>query len=246
MRHSSSQSGSVFFIIILAIAMFAGLSYAVFKGGAGSGAQLTNDQARLAAQEVIAYTDTIAKAVQTLRLRGCSDTQISFANNVFTAVDGTLTHPDGHNPNAPVSGECDVFKPQGGNVNPTYLSASATKMYRSPPPAGWAKPGGLSTYAIISTGLGTPAHELFIIPAFIEFNVCMKINEILGINNPDGKPPDDQAIAGGGNKYNGTYLLTETVGDEIPQLGNASAFCKSAANVMSPKEYHFYRVVLVR
>lgn len=239
-------SGSVFFLIFLAIGLFAAVSYAVLDGSRAGGASLTREQSRLAAQEIIAYGDSIANAVQTLRLRGCGDTELSFANDVFKNQAGVISTPEGHNPIAPASGQCDVFKPQGGNILARHVSPTGTKIYAPGPPPAYGAKGGLSAFSFISTGIGTPAHELFGVIGFIERSTCLEINELLGIENPGGEPPEETAPAGSANKYNGSYLQNYIIGDENLQLGSASAFCKSAAPTLNPKEYHYFKVLIAR
>lgn len=101
-----TESGSAFFLILIGIFLFAGLSYAIMQSSRTSVATLTQEQARVAAQELMAYGEAIRKAVQTLRLRGCSDTQINFAPANYNAV----------NPLAPADKSCDVFDQAGGAV----------------------------------------------------------------------------------------------------------------------------------
>ena len=101
------QSGSAFLYIIIAIALLAALSVAVSRGNRGSTSTMSDQQAKLAAQEIIDYGNTVAAAVQKLRLRGCTDTQISFENSAIA----------GHvNPNAPADESCHILSPSGGNI----------------------------------------------------------------------------------------------------------------------------------
>lgn len=104
-----SERGAAAFYIILGIVLLAGLSFAVSKGFRFSDASLSNDQTRLAAQEIIDYSTAMASAIQKLRLRGCTDTQINFENTIVGA---------GNNPNAPSDDHCDVFSANGARMTP--------------------------------------------------------------------------------------------------------------------------------
>lgn len=103
------ERGAAAFYIILGIVLLAGLSFAVSQGFRFSDASLSNDQTRLAAQEIIDYSTTMASAVQRLRLRGCTDTQINFESTVVGAP---------NNPNAPSDDHCDVFSAAGARITP--------------------------------------------------------------------------------------------------------------------------------
>jgi len=106
------ERGNVFFYILLAVALFAALSYAVSRNNTGSTNIFDEEQAKLAAQEIIEYGNTVANAVQKLRLRGCSDTEISFEND--------LSSIDYSNTGSPTDESCHIFKSNGGNI--AYMS----------------------------------------------------------------------------------------------------------------------------
>ena len=104
-----TEQGNVFFYILIAVALFAALSYAVSRNNTGSTDIFTDEQAKLAAQEIIEYGNTVANAVQKLRLRGCSDTEISFENDIIDGYEnGTNT-------------SCQVFHVDGGDINWTSI-----------------------------------------------------------------------------------------------------------------------------
>ena len=99
-KHYPSERGNALLYILIAVALIAALSYVVSRGQRGNTSTLTDQQARLAAQEIIDYGNDLANAVQKLRLRGCTDTQVSFENNIVTEYT---------NPNAPADKSCHVF-----------------------------------------------------------------------------------------------------------------------------------------
>lgn len=114
------QNGGVFFYILLAIILLAGLTYVVSQNNRGNTDFITDEQARVAATEIIEYGNTVANAVQKLRLRGCKDTEISFENNVASGYT---------NPNSPSDKSCHVFDITGGNIN--YLPIQPSWLYGS-------------------------------------------------------------------------------------------------------------------
>lgn len=121
-RHHA-QRGSVFFIILLSVFLLAALSYAVYNSSRQSAASFDKEKAKLAAEEIFAYTDVVRQAVQNLRLRGCADTEINLDTPETAGVqENTL---------APTDGSCDVFGPNGGKItyrslDPVWLGPTST------------------------------------------------------------------------------------------------------------------------
>lgn len=102
----TAERGNVLFYILIAIALMAALSFAVSQSNQGSVSIVNEEKARLIADEMLDYGNTIANAVAQLRLRGCKDTEISFKY----PTGGTV------NPNAPPDNSCHIFEKAGGGV----------------------------------------------------------------------------------------------------------------------------------
>lgn len=107
MYKPSNQSGNVLFLILIAVALFAALSYAVTQSNRGSG-----DADRELQQIDQAEADNCTASVNTARLRvevvnNCSSDQLSYER------------PDGgnSNPNAPIDKSCHIFSPGRGGAS---------------------------------------------------------------------------------------------------------------------------------
>lgn len=196
---SKNESGNIFFYILLAIALFAALSAVVSRGNRGTTSTLTDQQAKLAAQEIIEYGQAVSNAVQKLRLRGCTDTQISFENGV---VSGYI------NPNAPNDNSCHVFDINGGGLNWANLPAPFSEtgpdfydgQYNFITGSEWAGNG--------NTCANADCVDLIMLGSFLNEAVCNKINETLGYNS------DIQDSDLGGGQFKGTYLYNNTIANE--------------------------------
>src|SRR5690606_26138536 len=92
--------------ILIAVALIAALSVLVSRGGQVNSGLITDQQAKIAAQEIIAYGNTVAGAVQKLRLRGVHETGISFENDYTSA-----NYTNGNCGND----SCKIFA-SGGNI----------------------------------------------------------------------------------------------------------------------------------
>ncbi|PZP57490.1 MAG: hypothetical protein DI586_00195 [Micavibrio aeruginosavorus] len=113
-RNSNAEKGNVLFLILIAVALFAALSYAVTQSSRSGGTSATSEKADLAAAQFSQYGAQIAMAIMRLKVsNGCSETQISFENPI-------MSHPDywggSANTTAPSDGRCNVFGPNGGGV----------------------------------------------------------------------------------------------------------------------------------
>lgn len=233
------ESGAVFFYIMIAVALLAALSYALSQGNRGSTSTLTNQQAKLAAQEIIEYGQTVANAVQKLKLRGCADTQISFANDVWRFSNGTLIHAAGHNPNTP-GNQCEVFHPDGGNISAKILPFRENLT---------VAPGAVGKgHSIINTidvvDVGTAERELVLLIEFVPREACTIINDQLGAFNSDDPPLDGWAGAG---IYNGSYVGTAQIGDQEPAIAGRLAACLQwPGGGYGDDDIHFYQVLIAR
>lgn len=103
-----AQRGNILFLILLAVVLFAALSYAVTSSMRGNGKNASSEKAQLNAAALQNYQAQIDGAVLRLKtVGGCTDAQISYET------------PSGANPNnnAPVDKHCHVFNPAGGGAS---------------------------------------------------------------------------------------------------------------------------------
>lgn len=104
----SCQRGNALFLILIAVALFAGLSYAVTSSGRSSGGEISKEKTILAASQAIEYGGLLQNAIDRLRVvNGCADNQISFENAIVTGYT---------NAGAPLDRRCHVLDPAGGGL----------------------------------------------------------------------------------------------------------------------------------
>ena len=163
---SKTQNGSVIFWILIAVGLMAALSYAFMGSSRNSTSMITDTQADAYASEIIAYGNEVKSAVKRLRLRGCSDTEISFENNVSSPIDYT-------NLNSPADESCHIFSLAGGSLNwPTYSDAIYENAVDWYPPIQFNADNDI---------IGTKSSEadLVMFHASINETICAKLNERL-------------------------------------------------------------------
>lgn len=123
------NQGNALFLILIAVALFAALSYAITQSGRGDGS-VDKERSQIMASEILQYAAQIEQAIMRMQMiNGCTDTQISFLydwngdgatrNDQSADHANTTSHPDIG---------CGVFADNGGQVpwmpRPSTLESS--------------------------------------------------------------------------------------------------------------------------
>lgn len=103
------SSGNILFLILIAVALFAALSYAVTSSSKGGGG-VDQEAAKLNAGQVMQHASNIEQAITRLMLlNGCTPTQISMDSPIVPTIYV--------NPSAPADKRCHIFDTNGGGVS---------------------------------------------------------------------------------------------------------------------------------
>lgn len=223
----SRSNGNVLFLILIAVVLFAALSYAVTQSSRGGG-NADSEVNTLTASRMFQYSTAIQHGLHKMQiLNGCGDTDISFARDGDGGgYDHTPVQPD----------TCRIFHADGGGV--TYIESrsfhsSGTFIYL---------PNGIS-------GVGDEDNsELLMLYTDLDRGTCIAINNLAGITNPSGNPPVDAAgDPWSGVEFTGTYadgitgngdFLQNTTGNEI-QGQSFGCFANAAETLY----YYFYVLI---
>lgn len=237
------QSGNVFFIIFIGIALFAALGYAVsgsMRTGSNSG---QTEKATMLATDIISYGNSIATAVKTMMvMNGCKETQITFEDNNGTSYKTVSGAYDYTNPNAPTDKSCHVFNPAGGGVTPRIMSQDATLKdsdvaAHNMAPKSWF--GGYGKMNGVGTEAGSEGADLVLGIGFLKKEVCIEINNKLGIANPSGNPPTDTWASG---RFQGIYSDSTNDFNTTATQGK-KAFCGTGSG---GDRYQYLQVLIAR
>lgn len=232
-KTEKSEKGSIFFYILLAVALFAALSYAVSRNNTGSTNVFDEESAKLAAQEIIEYGNNVANAVQKLKLRGCSDTEISFENDIVAGYE---------NPNSPVDKSCHVFDLNGGNI----VWSSGLKDLQ-PIHSNYQHIRYVGRTHILDIGSINSELKIFYRTSSKEF--CMNINDYAGINNDANDAPSELGAVG--NQFIGNYINSQVIGDDNDGVNFSGKIlgCYKDVNETDTDGspfYDFYQVLIAR
>lgn len=233
------ENGNVLFLVLIAVALFAAMSYAVTRSGGGGGT-VSHEKNALLASQIVSTAVLVKQAVDRLRLiGGCTDTEISFDTQPYNAGN------DFYNPNSPGDFRCHVFDPAGGGLSlpPPPKEAhdtSLTGLYRWGYSHGSCINGLGSTLAADACG---GAHmELIVAVGRITDAVCTEINRGLGIT--PATPPTENYT---GPFFAGSYSGTGNVhGFPDTRLAGKEAGCLKDGNGSTTGHNFFYLVLIVR
>jgi hypothetical protein len=178
------QCGSSLIIILVAIALFAALSYALSQQG-GSGNTLSAERARLLASDVIDMGNKQAEAVARLRLKNISQTNISFENSsILTYTNSGCT-----------TDLCRVFAFDGGGLD------WETPINDINGGKNWGYSGDLSIQNI-----GSGDADLVALLPDISSTLCDRINTLLRLYDAGDTIPNFGGVSA--NVFTGNYLST--------------------------------------
>lgn len=202
-RAQTGQAGSVLFLILIAVILFAALSYAVTQNTRGGGINPNEEKAELLAAEILNYVTTLQTTITRLQIsNGCENEELS--------IDGMYVYSNGQttiiNPNAPMDKSCHIFHVDGGNIGNNF----PWKVLDKDPSFGAKRlqiNGSGRVDGIGITDNSGPVSEseadLIFAATSVKKDVCLAINEMLDIENDGNSPPTNHRSLY--NLFNGTY-----------------------------------------
>jgi hypothetical protein len=210
----STSRGNALFLILIAVALFAALSYAITQSGRGSGSTQKENEV-LAAAQLSQTIGMINQAVMRMNVGGQPMSSIKFYNGTNGDCGGAYTFCN--------SGSDCVFAPDGGGVALSKPPVAAVKQANK----GAGLPGQPSTFnttnmwidcneSLGDWGMGTSAVDRGFYFLNVSRGVCRAYNKALGI---DGIPNEDA----GANPVNQPlgYCYQQTV---APNAGDYEIF----------------------
>lgn len=238
-KNCSADCGAALFIILIAVALFAALSYAITQSGRGSGS-IDREKVTMDAAGIVQWAGQLEQTILRMRLAyKCADTQISFENPIVSGYT---------NPSAPTDKSCHVFDLSGGGLswkNPPSTTGSTDNYFFS---------GRYCVYQI-DNGCApfTPEDsELIVFLPIKNSDICVEINRKLGL------PTDLSTLAGDNTPlypiveppFTGTYSHYNAIPDDGGNLGSFWAQkprmgCYNKVG-SSPTVYFFYSVLITR
>lgn len=233
-----SERGNVLFLILIAVALFAALSYAVSSSNRAGSGNISDQQAQLAADGMFQFAATAQQALTRLQVSGGYQLEEIEYSRTAGIRNGACT-----------TSVCRLYHPQGGGL-----------IDYKPPRYAWRDPNSTwaDNYVILLMaveGVGSSAPEIIALTQGLQLSVCENINKRMGITGiPAGitylgtfqhlgmgvwpTPGQFNVVAGGIGEE---PTATELVGKQT------FCFCTQATcDITSPSEVLFLNVLAAR
>lgn len=234
----SGESGNVLFLILIAVVLFAALSYAVTQSTRSGGGDVNNEQNLVKSAQITQYPASIRTAL--IRMIVTDGTSLNSLEFNLPSAFGSCTTPSGG-----VAGDNCVFHSSGGGA---YYAQGPAEVLVGSTPTDWVFNGENQVYniGVTTADLAVPTSASVEIIAFlsgVSDSICQRINSELGLNS--GAIPAETSIDVTTNMDNGVGLAS-TDGDTIgaasggPASLNGHAFgCFSQGG-----SNHYYHVLI--
>lgn len=240
------QNGNVLFLILIAVALFAALSYAVTQSTRSGSGNTDKEKSELDVNTMMQYGVDLRTAVTRLLAGGnCTDETISFESPNWTNAGDYV------NASAPPNKSCHMFDPAGGGV-------SWQKPPKSSQDVGGTEYAISGNMGVFNVGLDDCDHTDMMMFVPVSKAMCISINTRLGITNPSGNPPAAATLpflgpppagymaigwdGGGGSHYRCGYHLGYDSNSAQEVRGKLEGCFTDADRGL----YYFYEVLLAR
>jgi hypothetical protein len=231
MPRNNRDSGNVFFVILIAVMLFAALTFTFTRGIQQGGNTVSQRKAELIASDLLTYAQRVERGVLKVLGERVGETSLSFENNFISGY---------ANPNCTVDA-CRVFATRGGGVgwqNPPGETNSSGAPYVFAPNRVGSADG-------TTRQIGTNARDLVIIVP-VQKTICEAINKKVGqleLWESTGNHNDSVFFTGDYSAAAGTNIANGNDPDIQPRTG---CFCDSAGACSDTTPYYFYSVIYER
>lgn len=217
-----TQRGNVLFLILIAVALFAALSYALTQSSRSGADGLPKDKAKLAASDILQYATSMEQAVNRMQLIGRVPEHgfdFSFAGVIQNNANTTCT-----------TNACRVFHPDGGGVTPRLTDEKYIDKTSGMYIADSALARRPEIRVISVPGVGSDEDDLVLYIFSLKPEICYIINEKMGIATYGTTPPSE--VYGDTTTYQGTLTAFPSVAGQIDpaSLYGKRSFCVSHTN----------------
>lgn len=174
----SPQNGNVLFLILIAVALFAALSYAVSSSSRSGNGTVSKEKAEAQAGRVLNFATAVQSAALRLSIgKGVTVQELKFNNDSVKRLDDNLAHGSLGSPADP---SLYIFHPQGGGISPQLfedltrecIGCGSTQI----------KSGHFNFVWLNLPDTGTEQSDAVLLVIDINDDVCLAINKRIGID----------------------------------------------------------------
>ncbi len=184
-RKAASESGNVLFLILIAVALFAALSYAVTQSSRSSPGGTDDETGLISSAQVTQYPASVRTSIMRMVINGTSVESLLFnAPSTFATMTG-----------AGESTSNAVFHPDGGSA--TFMAAPPEVM-ESGAQTDWIFSAAYQIEYIGTTdSTDESANDIIAFLPGVKKSICKRMNEQLGITTTAGTDDDGDGVGDG-------------------------------------------------
>lgn len=231
-----SQSGNVLFLILIAVALFGALSYAVTETGRGGSMDVNEQRAKVIAGEILVYMSSIEKVVQRALARGTSESDLCFDYDAYPGGNADYEHA------GCASDTNRIFFSAGGGVKWQEPMNDAMAIGASPV---WVFDASNRIEEVGTDSASVNAVELTMFLMNVSEAVCKAINERAGVTAKDATPPRDD-VTMTTTPYIGSFTDNSRISDSGNILDDQTVACFEGGGTPAVGTYHIYYVLNAR
>ena len=214
-----NESGNAIWFVLLVIVLLAALTITVTRSSDTTEQSGDIEQYRIQASRIMNAAHDLERAIDQMRMRGISESDLCFHDSGWGHTD--------YNSADCSNAENVIYSVAGGGLTFSAL----------PNVIGWDIAGSHAVQDVESS-----ANDL-ILQAQVKKGLCLQMNKMLGIANPSGDAPVDDASPVA--RFAGSYA--SAAADNL--IGNAAAGLagqKSGCRKDAAGDYYFYHVLIAR
>ena len=234
---ANKNRGNILFLILIAVALFAALSYTITSSSRSNDGRISRDKANLLAAEIIQYATQVEQAISKMMIIN----KVSIEYLDIDDLNGYVVQTPNTNC---ASNTCKLFNSEGGQISPKLLPKKATNLDAT----NWAKKNDQSRlhFMIVPVkGVGSEKSELLLLYGAVQQDVCDEINIRLGLHKRGETRLNDTHAAFAAQQGNLIPYPEPTgmLGDEDSRIIGKRTFCVTQANLWGN---YFYHVLVAR
>lgn len=209
-------AGNVLFLILVAVVLFAALSYAVTRSSRGGG-DASAEQAKLAASQILQRMSMIKFSLDRLSVNGCDSTELSFENAAVNNLGDAGTYVNSNTPPT----DCHVFHIDGASLSDAEVPERALN-------SSHAALEGYGNYLFerglqirVTIPVTANGYRLYTIVPYVTDAVCLAINEETGFD----AIPADLDVVRSLSLFRGAYYSGASVACDTDPHGGLALRC---------------------
>ena len=246
------ERGNALWFILVAIGLLGLLTVMLSRSGSNTNETGGYEQNVIAANEILSYAKNMENAVQGLLARDCSENELSFWHD--SNGDGIENASDNYfnTVSTRTDRSCHIFDVAGAGL--TWDTPDERWHDKNYDTEVWYDDWNFTAASTV-VNAGTTCNsktctDLVAVLSFINQNICLRLNELVNLDNPSGSPPTENSSVSfnsNTNNFNGSNFTFQSGIDITAQKFHSGCIKATSLSGSSfPNTFHFYHVLHAR